>query len=104
MSKEERFACESIISKDDLIKELNNILSSDINKDKVVWVFDNYDEIKTYTNSIKHFTNINNFNDIVTFLNYNTEIEKQRYFADLSDSLIQNIFCLSFMFLKYHFV
>ena len=46
----------------------------------------------------------NDFNDIVKFLNYDTNKEEQRYFADMSDSLIQNIFCLSFMFLKYHFV
>ena len=104
MSKEERFACESTISKDDLIKELNDILTSDMNKDKVIWVFDKYDEIKTDTNSIKNFTTINDFNDIVKFLNYDTNKEEQRYFADMSDSLIQNIFCLSFMFLKYHFV
>ena len=103
MKKEERFACESSLSEEELLNEVNKILKLDINRDKVIWSFDNYKEIDVMTNSIKHFYDLENFNDIVNFLNYKPN-EDLTYSADFNDSFTLNIFCLSFMFLKNNFV
>jgi hypothetical protein len=102
MSKQERFACESEISSDDILKELADILKSDMYKDKVIWSFDNYDDI-IYTNSIKHFYNLKEFKDIIEYFKY-AKNEELQYSADLEDSLFQNIFCLSYMFIQNYFV
>jgi hypothetical protein len=103
MKKEERFACESSLTEEDLIDEVNKILKLDINHDKTIWTFDSYKEIDIYTNSIKNFYYLNNFDDIVKFLNY-TPNEDLTYSADFNDSFTINIFCLSFMFFNNNFV
>jgi len=103
MKKEERFACESSINEEELINEVNKILKLDINKDKIIWTFDVYKEIDIITNSIKHFYNLNNFEELIKFLNY-TPNEDLTYSADFKDSFTLNIFCLSFMFFKNNFV
>jgi hypothetical protein len=103
MKKEERFACESSLTEEQLINDVNKILKLDVNRDKIIWTFDNYKEINIMTNSIKHFYDLNEFNDIITFLNYKAN-EDLTYSADFKDSFTINIFCLSFMFLKNNFV
>ena len=103
MNKEDRFACESFITEEELLEEINKILKLDIHKDKLIWVFDDYKEIDIFTNSIKSFHNLKDFNDIVSFLEY-TPNENLNYSVDFNDSFSQNIFCLSYMFLNYRFV
>lgn len=102
MTKENRFACESNMTSEELEKELKDILHSSVHYDKVIWSFDGDCDL-IYTNSIKHFYDIKDFNDIVKFLEYEI-IEERKYRADFSDSFFVNIFCLSFMFLKNNFV
>ena len=103
MKKEERFACESEISEEDLIDEVNKILKFDVHRDKTIWTFDEYKEIKIFTNTIKDFYDLKNFNEIVDFLEYKKD-EDKTYSADFTDSFVQNIFCISFMFLNNNFV
>lgn len=101
MLKEDKYACESTLLEEDLLKELKIILYSEVHKDKVIWTFDETDII--YTNSICKFYNLKDFNDIVEYLNYkkNTDLT---YSADVNDSFVRNIFCLSYLFLKNNFV
>jgi hypothetical protein len=103
MSKEERFACESSISEEELIHEVNKILKLDIHRGKILWTLENYDELELKTNSIVDTFDLNNFQDIVTSLNYRAN-EDITYAADFTDSFAQNIFCLSYMFLNHNFV
>jgi len=101
MNKQERFACESELTEEDLLKELKEILYSKMNKDKVIWSFEDTDII--CTNSIKRFYDLNEFQDIVDYFKYKKN-EDLQYSADLKDSLFQNIFCLSYMFRQNYFV
>ena len=101
MLKEDKYACESSLTEEELIKELKNILYSEIHKDKIIWSFDTTDII--YTNSISSFYDLKDFNDVVEYLNYKKN-EKLNYSADLNDSIVRNIFCLSYLFLKNNFV
>lgn len=100
MSKQERFACESVLSEEDLVRELKDVLYSDMNRDKVMWSFDETDLI--FTNSIKNFYDLTSFKDIVSFLEYEKDPDLQ-YTADLDDSLFRNLFCLAYMFKKNYF-
>jgi len=102
MDKQERFACESELSEDELLEEIKNILHSEVHKDKVIWSFDSHDDI-IYTNSIKHFYDLKEFDDIVKFFDYSKNEELQ-YSADLNDSLFRNLFCIAFLFKNNHFV
>ena len=79
------------------------ILKLDVNKDKLIWTFETYKEIEIYTNTIKYFYDLKNFNEIVDFLEYKKD-EDKTYSADFTDSFVQNIFCLSFMFLNNNFI
>ena len=101
MSKQERFACESELTSEDIKKELTDVLHSDMNKDQVIWSFDDTDII--YTNSIKHFYDLKDFEELVEYLEYEKNKEIQ-YSADMNDSLFKNMFCLAFMFKKNYFV
>ena len=103
MKKEERFACESEISEDELINEVNKILRLDVNRDKAIWTFESYKEIQIFTNPIKEYYDLKDFNQLVKFLEYKKDEEKT-YSADFTDSFVQNIFCLSYMFLNNNFV
>jgi hypothetical protein len=103
MDKEDRYACETEFTEKALIQELKDILYSDLHKDKTIWSYtNNFANIKT-ANSIKKEYNINEFDEIVTFLNYEPK-EVLNYSADLNDSLVRNIFSLAFMFLNTNFV
>lgn len=103
MEKDERYACESDLTEKDLIQEIKDILNSDIYKDKVIWSYtNNFNNIKS-VNSIKKEFNIGEFNEIIEFLNYEPK-EELNYSADLNDSVVINLFCLAFMFLKRNFV
>jgi hypothetical protein len=102
MEKQERFACESELSEVDILKELDDILNSEINKDKTVWSLDGNKDIRG-TNSIKDAYKVGTFIDIVSELKYKKN-EEIIYSADLNDSLVQNLFCISFMFKKNYFV
>ena len=103
MKKEDRFACESNITEEELIFEVNKILKSEVHKDKVLLTFDDYKEIEIFTNSIKNHYRLQKFEDIVNFLEYKRN-ENLNYSADFTDSFVQNIFCISYLFLKNHFV
>ena len=102
MSKEDRFACESALSSDDIMKEVKDILYAEVHKNKVIWSFEDYNDI-IFTNSIKSFYNLNSFDDIVNHFEYKRN-EELMYSADFTDSLFRNIFCLSFLFSQRHFV
>ena len=102
MNKQERFACESELTEEDILRELKEILYSEMNKDKVIWSFDEHNDI-IYANSIKHFYNLDSFEDIVKYFDYKKN-EDLMYSADLKDSLFQNIFCMSYMFQTNYFV
>ena len=103
MKKEDRFACESNTTSEELIKEVNKILESEINYDKVIWSFEDYKEINIFTNSIKINNNLKMFEDIVNFLEYKKN-ENLNYSADFKDSFVQNIFCISYLFMNKHFI
>ena len=103
MDKEDRYACETDLTENDMIIELKHILYSEINKNKVIWSYtNNCSNIKT-VNSIKKEYSINEFEDIVTFLEYK-EKDELNYGADLNDGMVRNIFCLAFLFLKKNFI
>ena len=102
MNKQERFACESDLSEEQLVTELKEILYSPMHLDSVIWEFDNYSHIIT-TNSIKDAYGLNGFSDIISYLGYEKN-DDLPYSADLNDSLFQNIFCMAYMFNKNHFV
>jgi hypothetical protein len=103
MSKEERFACESELSKEDLIKEVTEILNSEIHKKKTVWSLDKYNNIKDNIQSVKEkYSDIKNFDNIVEYLGYRND--DLPYSADLRDSLTQNIFTIAYMFKKNRFI
>lgn len=102
MSKQDRFACESELSQEDVIKELDTILNSEINKSKTVWSFDGKCDFRE-TKSIKREYYVESFEEVVEILEYKKN-EDLIYSADLKDSLIQNLFCISFMFKKNYFV
>jgi hypothetical protein len=108
MNKEERFCCESTITEKQLIFEINQILLSNMNKNKTVWSFDEYEEIdyKINIKTLKDIFDLDDFNDIVNFLQYEekTKENKKEYSADFTDSFVQNIFCISYLFFKRHFV
>ena len=60
--------------------------------------------VKNYlTNSIKHFYDLKDFEELVEYLEYEKNKEIQ-YSADMNDSLFKNMFCLAFMFKKNYFV
>jgi hypothetical protein len=104
MSKEERFACESELSKEDLIKEVTEILNSEIHKKKTVWSLDKYNNIKDNIQSVKEkYSDIKNFDNIVEYLGYKKN-DDLPYSADLRDSLTQNIFTIAYMFKKNRFI
>ena len=43
------------------------------------------------------------FEDIVNFLEYKKN-ENLNYSADFKDSFVQNIFCISYLFMNKHFI
>jgi hypothetical protein len=98
MNKSEKFSCESDISSDELINEVEDILSSNLNKNKTLWSFESYDEFKFKTKSIKDEYNIDDFSELIKKLKY------ENVMIDLNDSFVQNILCISYMFLNNRFV
>lgn len=103
MTKEAKYACESELSESELIQEIRDILYSEVNKGKVIWSFeDNCNDI-IYVNPINIFYKLEKFEELVSFLDYKKN-EQITYSADLNDSLVRNIFCIAFMFLKNNFV
>ena len=104
MGKIDRFACESDVSSEDIVKEINGILNCDMNKDKNVWGFENYSDIvETDNYSIKDNYEIETMEEVMTSLNYvkNSEI---KYSLDCDDSFYCLVLCLSFMFMNRHFI
>lgn len=102
MSKQERFACESELTTEDISKELKDILHSDVNKDKTIWCFEKCDDI-AIVNSIKDEYKLKEFNDIVKYFDYKKN-EDLQYTSDFNDSLFVNIFCLAYVFSNNYFV
>ena len=98
MNKSEKFSCESDISSEELINEVTDILSSNLNKNKTLWSFESYDEFKFKTKSIKDEYNIGDFSELIRKIKY------ENVMVDLNDSFVQNIFCISYMFLNNRFV
>ena len=103
MDKEDRYACESELTEIEIIEELKDILSSNMNKDKKIYSYTNNCKNIKDVISIKKEFNIKEFDNIVKYLNYQ-EKEELNYSADINDSLVRNIFCLAFMFLNRNFV
>lgn len=106
MKKEDRYACEeSCITEDEIIKELNAILAIDIHKDKIIWSFEKYDTfLKVKTKSIKDKYELTEFDQVIKSLGYENKTEDTGYTADTNDSVIRNLFSLSFLFNKHRFV
>jgi hypothetical protein len=103
MVKEDKYACESELSEEDMLGELKTILFSETNKHKDVWTLDqNFKDIID-SKSINIFDEINNFDDIVKYLEYEKN-ELINYSADFQDSLIRNLFCIAYIFLKTNFI
>jgi hypothetical protein len=102
-SKEERFACESKVTKKELIQEVKTILNSEMNKNKNIWSFEKHEDMRTDIISIKEKHKLESFDDIVKDLEYskNTELA---YSADLQDSFVKNIFSIAYIFTKSRFV
>lgn len=103
MKNNEKYECESTLTENELIEELHKILNSEMNKNKTVWGFENYDKLKIKSKSIKEIYKIEKIEDIATSLNYKKN-EDLKYSINLSDSFSQNIFCMSYMFFQNHFV
>ena len=103
MDKEDRYSSETELNEKELIKELKDILDSDMNKNKSIYSYTNNCKNIKDVICIKKIYNIKEFDEIVEFLQYK-EKEELNYSADINDSLIRNIFCLAFMFLKNRFI
>jgi len=103
MTKEQKYACESELSEEELIQELKDILHSEVNKSKVIWSFEDNCKDIIYVNPINIFYKLEKFENIVEFLEYEKN-ENLDYSSDLTDSLVRNIFCIAFMFLKNNFI
>lgn len=104
MEKIDRFACESSLTSEDIIKEVNIILNSEMNKKKVIWSLDDHsDIIDKKFNIIKNEYEINNIEEIIKRLNYKRN-ENLLYELNSSDSFYCLILCVTFLFLDKHFV
>jgi hypothetical protein len=106
MARLEKYMCESSLSIDDLLNEVNNILLNPVNKNKTIWVFNDVTETsKIFSSlidvdrykSIKTTYNLENEEKIIDFLKYSKNLDKS-YELNLTDSLSRNILSLSFLF------
>jgi hypothetical protein len=103
MEKIDRFACESSLSSEDIVKEVNTILKSEMNKNKVVYSFEDYSDIinSEFKTIRSEYDDINSVTEIIKILKYERKTE---YGLDASDSFYCLILCISFLFLNKHFV
>ena len=102
MDRVDKFMTESDLDVDDLMKDVNNMLCNDMNKDKEIWSFGDVDFIKRDINSIKTKYDMENEDKIVEFLKYKKNPEKH-YSLNMTDTLSRNILMVSFMFLNNFF-
>lgn len=104
MNKSDKFSCESNLSSDDIIKEVNNLLNSELYKDRNIWGFDSYDDIiEKEVYSIKELFEFENIQEMVSLIGYekNPDI---KYSLNCDDAFYCNILTITFMFLNYHFI
>lgn len=103
MDREERFGCESSITEEMLLLEVRNILTSNLNKNKVIWAFEMYQEFSDLNiRSISEECSLEDFNDVVSKLDYKPVENKGK--LDLCESIIQNAFSLCYLFTVRKFV
>ena len=103
MLKEDNYACESELSEVEMVEELKEILYSKMNKNKSIWSFESNFEDIIECKSIQDYYDLDDFQYIVDFFSYKKNDDLD-YSADLTDSLVQNIFSLSYLFMKNNFV
>ena len=103
MLKEDKYACESELSEVEMVEELKEILYSKMNKNKSIWSFESNFEDIIECKSIQDYYDLDDFQYIVDFFSYKKNDDLD-YSADLTDSLVQNIFSLSYLFMKNNFV
>ena len=103
MLKEDKYACESELSEVEIVEELKEILYSKMNKNKSIWSFESNFEDIIECKSIQDYYDLDDFQYIVDFFSYKKNDDLD-YSADLTDSLVQNIFSLSYLFMKNNFV
>ena len=99
MKKDEKTACESELTKEQFLSDIDGILNSEIYKDKKVWSFDKYKD----SISFKEEFDLKNIEEVMDKLEYKKN-EELHYSLDIKDSLCCNILCLSYMFFEKHFV
>ena len=102
MKKIEKMECESTIEEDLLLKEVNDILNSNINKDKTIYAFETHQEINKSIISTKEIFELKGFDDIINKLGY-IKNEDKMYSLDISDSLSRNILNISYTFFQSNF-
>lgn len=98
MTRVEKFRSES--TTENILEEVGVILNNEVNKDKVIWSFENYEELKDIPgniNSVSKMYELENEDCINDYLKYtkNTELH---YSINFEESLSRNIFLMSFMF------
>lgn len=104
MEKDEKFGCESSLSQDEIIKEVKEIINSNINKDKIICGFENYKELLEKENiSIKDKYELKNIEEVLKKIDY-TRNNDLKYCLDTTDSFYCLIICLSFMFKENRFI
>ena len=106
MEKLERFCCESNVTKKQLLKEINEILDSNVYKNYKVWMYEKNENINIKIKEIKTKFNLNEVEDMAKFLEYNLDKKENeiKYCLNLKDSFCVNILSLSYIFFQKHFI
>jgi len=99
MKKEDKTACESELTKEQFLSDIENILNSEIYKDRKVWSFDKFKD----SLSFKEDFNLKNIEEVMDKLEYKKN-EELHYSLDIKDSLCCNILCLSYLFFEKNFI
>lgn len=104
MERDDKYCCESSISEEELLAEVKSILNSNVNKNKVIWSFENIKELSEFKISyISDVCDISNFDEVIESLNYKPIVQIDKPKIDLSEAIIHNLFSLCYMFTKYKF-
>jgi hypothetical protein len=104
MSKVNKLGCESQVDENTLIKEVNEILNSNVYKDKKVYTWESNSKIQRNTISIKEMFDFKNFDEIISFLKYEKNTTEDKLYAlDFSDAYACNILTLSYLFFNRNF-
>lgn len=97
MTKTDKNRLESEKSQEDIIKDINEILQSEMHKGKRVWITRKNKGITTECNEIYRYFELRNYKSVFKRVRYekNTELG---YSMDINDSLCRNIFNIMYMF------